>query len=113
MKYLYFKQDGQLWIKGKSLDPNLVAEFPNPLAVEDDYETLVEDPSLSVEKGMPVGRREKTRTEIEAELSYATKRKSEYPPVTDYIDGVVKGDQAQIDAYIAACQAVKAKYPKP
>ena len=31
---------------------------------------------------------------------------------TDYIDGVVKGDQAQIDAYIAACQAVKAKYPK-
>jgi hypothetical protein len=39
-------------------------------------------------------------------------RKSEYPPITDYIDGVVKGDQAQIDAYIAACQAVKAKYPK-
>jgi len=25
----------------------------------------------------------------------------------------VKGDQAQIDAYIAACQAVKTKYPKP
>jgi hypothetical protein len=30
----------------------------------------------------------------------------------DYIDGVVKGDQAQIDAYVAACLAVKAKYPK-
>lgn len=40
-------------------------------------------------------------------------RKTEYPPITDYLDGVVKGDQAQIDAYIAACQAVKAKYPKP
>ena len=39
-------------------------------------------------------------------------RVKEYPPITDYIDGVVKGDQAQIDAYIAACQAVKAKYPK-
>jgi hypothetical protein len=25
---------------------------------------------------------------------------------------VVKGDQAQIDAYVAACLAVKAKYPK-
>ena len=37
----------------------------------------------------------------------------EYPPMADYLDGVVKGDQAQIDAYIAACQAVKAKYPKP
>ena len=45
-------------------------------------------------------------------LSYAEKRRSEYPPLTDYLDGVVKGDQAQIDAYIAACLAVKAKYPK-
>lgn len=44
---------------------------------------------------------------------YQRKRAPEYPPITDYIDGVVKGDQAQIDAYIAACQAVKAKYPKP
>lgn len=44
---------------------------------------------------------------------YQRKRAAEYPPITDYLDGVVKGDQAQIDAYIAACQAVKAKYPKP
>lgn len=46
-------------------------------------------------------------------MTYADKRRGEYPPMTDYLDGVVKGDQAQIDAYIAACQAVKAKYPKP
>lgn len=45
--------------------------------------------------------------------AYKLQRRAEYPPMTDYIDGVVKGDQAQIDAYIAACQAVKAKYPKP
>jgi hypothetical protein len=32
--------------------------------------------------------------------------------MTDYLDGVVKGDQAQIDQYIADCQAVKTKYPK-
>ena len=44
---------------------------------------------------------------------YKEKRRNEYPPITDYIDGVVKGDQSQIDAYVAACQAVKAKYPKP
>jgi hypothetical protein len=44
--------------------------------------------------------------------AYIAKRASEYPPVTDYIDGVVKGDQAQIDKYIADCLAVKAKYPK-
>jgi hypothetical protein len=43
---------------------------------------------------------------------YKEQRFAEYPPITDYLDGVVKGDQAQIDKYIADCQAVKAKYPK-
>lgn len=46
-------------------------------------------------------------------LSYAEKRVQEYPPITDYVDGVVKGDQEQIDKYITDCLAVKAKYPKP
>ena len=44
--------------------------------------------------------------------AYIAKRASEYPNITDYIDGVVKGDQAQIDKYIADCLAVKAKFPK-
>ena len=44
--------------------------------------------------------------------AYKAKRALEYPPITDYLDGVVKGDQAQIDKYIADCLAVKAKYPK-
>jgi len=48
-----------------------------------------------------------------ATITYAEKRAAEYPDFREYLDGVVKGDQAQIDAYIAACQAVKAKYPKP
>ena len=47
-----------------------------------------------------------------ADLTYTQKRAAEYPPITDYLDGVVKGDQAQIDKYIADCLAVKAKYPK-
>ena len=44
--------------------------------------------------------------------AYKAQRASEYPSITDYLDGVVKGDQAQIDKYIADCLAVKAKYPK-
>ena len=43
---------------------------------------------------------------------YQRKRATEYPPITDYLDGVVKGDQEQMDKYIADCLAVKAKYPK-
>ncbi len=46
-------------------------------------------------------------------LTYAELRSMEYPPIFDYLDGIVKNDQSQIDAYIAACLAVKAKYPKP
>ena len=44
--------------------------------------------------------------------AYIAKRASEYPPMTDYLDAIVKNDQAQIDKYIADCLAVKAKYPK-
>jgi len=44
--------------------------------------------------------------------AYIAKRQAEYPSFIDYLDGVVKGDQAQIDKYIADCNAVKAKYPK-
>ena len=46
-------------------------------------------------------------------MSYQRKRSVEYPNFLDYIDGVVKGDQDQIDSYIAKCLAVKEKYPKP
>ena len=45
-------------------------------------------------------------------LTYKELRAKEYPSIIDYIDGVVKGDQAQIDKYIADCLALKAKYPK-
>lgn len=44
--------------------------------------------------------------------AYIAKRQAEYPSIIDYIDGVVKADQAQIAKYIADCQAVKTKYPK-
>jgi hypothetical protein len=67
---------------------------------------------------LPEGSVQITEAEAEAlrpvppELNYAQKRAAAYPPYTDYLDGVVKGDQAQIDKYIADCLAVKAKYPK-
>lgn len=44
--------------------------------------------------------------------TYAELRAAEYPDFRDYLDGIVKGDQAQVQAYIDACLAVKAKYPK-
>jgi len=46
-------------------------------------------------------------------VEYKDHRRNEYPPITDYLDGLVKGDQVQMQAYIDSCLAIKAKYPKP
>jgi hypothetical protein len=66
---------------------------------------------------LPEGSVQITDEEAEAlrpqvEVTYAQKRASEYPPMTDYLDGIAKGNQTQIDKYIADCLAVKAKYPR-
>ena len=44
--------------------------------------------------------------------TYAQLRAAAYPPIADYLDGIVKGNQSQVDAYVAACLAVKARFPK-
>jgi len=54
----------------------------------------------------------------EAKTSYEAKeyqrlRTKEYPDFREYLDGIVKGDADQVQAYIDACKAVKEKYPKP
>jgi hypothetical protein len=45
-------------------------------------------------------------------IAWKSQREQAYPPHADYLDGIVKGDQAQVDKYIADCLAVKALYPK-
>lgn len=65
-------------------------------------------------------------TEINSELDrllaeykrteYQRLRAPEYPPLTDLADAIFwqqQGDDSKMAAYVAACEAVKAKYPKP
>ena len=55
------------------------------------------------------------QAELKAEhdsKNYQRQRASEYPDLKEYLDGIVKGDDAQIQKYINDCLAVKAKYPK-
>lgn len=54
-----------------------------------------------------------TKVAAENAIKYKAQRAAEYPSMADYLDGIVKGDAAQVQAYIDACLAVKAKYPKP
>ena len=57
--------------------------------------------------------------EIAAELAateYQRQRAPEYPSLADLADALYwssKGDDTKIEEYYAACEAVKAKYPKP
>ena len=56
-----------------------------------------------------------SKAEVDAKIlenTWLRQRKESYPPATDYLDGIVKGDQGQIDKYIADCLAVKEKFPK-
>jgi hypothetical protein len=46
---------------------------------------------------------------------YAERRAQEYPPLSDFADATYwqsKGDDTKMIAYLAACELVKAKYPK-
>jgi hypothetical protein len=70
------------------------------------------DPEELAEVKLAEQNRERLIAEAAA-TEYQRLRAAEYPAMAEYIDGVVKGDQAQIDKYIADCLAVKAKYPKP
>lgn len=110
MQYFFAKSTMGFYVDdvhGDNMPPDAV-----PLALED-YQALLEGQASgkvlsATDDGQPY------LTDFQAiPFTYAQLRASEYPPMADYLDGVVKGDQAQIDAYIAACQAVKAKYPKP
>jgi len=75
-----------------------------------DYQYLVD--GHTAEKQRIADAETQAEADRVASLTYADKREAEYPSGADYLDGIVKGDQAQIDKYIADCQAVKDKYPK-
>jgi hypothetical protein len=48
-------------------------------------------------------------------LKYQVERRHNYPPLSEFADAMYwasKGDQTKLDAYYAACEAVKIAYPK-
>jgi hypothetical protein len=55
---------------------------------------------------------ESQANEVERLNLVKANRAKEYPDFREYLDGIVKGDDAQIQKYINDCLAVKSKYPK-
>jgi hypothetical protein len=113
------KQDNPQTSFPAQISDSLLAEF-NMFSVEPtEYPTVGFDKNVTEGKPELVGSVWKqvwTISDATAEEHLARlleARASEYPPMSDYLDGIVKQDQAQIDKYITDCLAVKAKYPKP
>jgi hypothetical protein len=79
---------------------------------DDSFAHLLPTGSVQITNEEAATIRAATQAAIQAARTYAEKRAAEYPPMTDYLDGIAKGDQAQMDKYIADCLAVKTKYPK-
>ena len=50
--------------------------------------------------------------EVEKLNQVKANRSKEYPDFREYLDGIVKGDNVQVQKYINDCLAVKQKYPK-
>jgi len=75
---------------------------------------------VTVDDGVGAFDKDGNKVEIDLDLvnawvdpeAYKELRAKEYPDFKDYLDGIVKNDKAQIQAYIDACLAVKEKYPK-
>jgi len=102
---------GQNFTKGKIMhykSPDNSVHFLD----DDSFAYLLPTGSVPISDAEAATIRAAIQAAAQAARTYAEKRAAEYPLFTDYLDGVVKGDQAQINKYIADCQAVKAKYPK-
>jgi hypothetical protein len=84
------------YVQGLTCADNEVISWAYPFAKPDNFDSLIEEYKAYLDS-----------------IAYKEKRMAEYPNVAEYLDGIVKNDQAQIDKYIADCLAVKIKYPKP
>ena len=100
-------------MKALILDNNVVdvaeTEFPVAPAM-----SWIDDAPEGCNVGWTVVNGVLTAPPAPREKTYAEKRRKEYNAILgEYLDGVVKDNQAQIDKYIEDCKAIKAKYPKP
>jgi hypothetical protein len=69
-----------------------------------------------VKERKAVDLRSPTQANLDVHVAVQEARAASYPPITDFIDASYwqsKGDSSKMDSYLAACTAVKEKFPKP
>jgi hypothetical protein len=108
--YLYFKDNGTLFIKSKIQDSELEAEYTKKLTVPNDFRLTktVIDNSDTDTNGMEI-EVEMNYDEVVSALSYVEKRSVEYPSIESQLDDLFHNG---IDGWKTTIQAIKDKYPK-
>lgn len=96
-------------------------EAEAPMEHQPEWGTLAWTEALYDESGEPAGAIEHPQTYevVVTDITYEKalsechrQRAAAYPPIGDLGDAIVKGGEA-LEAYKAACLAVKARFPKP
>jgi hypothetical protein len=113
MKVYNYNPDNKVYTfeEEADLDPLIPGRWLIPA-----YATIIKPPKVD-DSQVAIFKEEEQEWEVEIikqpSIPYFVLRARSYPPIFDYIDGIVKNDHEQINKYIRACQEVKAKYPKP
>lgn len=98
-----------------NLYANKEVDFRNEVKLQDDGNgAYIKEWNLDIAKptDAQLNALEAQANEVERLNLVKANRANEYPDFKEYLDGIVKGDNAQIQKYINDCLAVKAKYPK-
>jgi hypothetical protein len=92
--------------------------YPNvDTIIENDPEWIIIDSTgrpVEIDMQMVADETARLRAAVDA-TEYMRKRALEYPSLRHLADAMYwssRGDNAKLDAYYAACEAVKTKYPK-
>ena len=94
---------------------NQEVDFRNEVRLQDDGKgAYIKEWNLDIPKPTiaQLDAYEAQANEIERLNLVKANRANEYPDFKEYLDGIVKGDDAQVQKYINDCLAVKVKYPK-
>lgn len=92
------------WVEGKDLEETITVI----VGQDEDGEDIIEERLVNVYEPVDVSS-SMAQWKID---NYAILRQAEYPPMTEFLDAQVKGDDVALQAYKDKCIAVKAKYPK-
>ena len=103
--YLYFKDDGKLFMKSKVLEPDMESAYTKKCIVPNTFNLLKDDTD---DDGNNI-QIEMNYEEIIAATSYKEKRAIAYPSMAEQLDKIF---HEGLDAWKQEIQEIKNKHPK-